>query len=231
MPVMKRASFEHRNTAASPMSVTSARRPSGVCRIDAVDAHAETELAGFHRSDPRHAVNRGFGARIDRDAREGDRCRNRGDVDDGAALAGRPARAHGTEGVLHAEHGANDIDVAHPPRVLGLDLGDQRRDLDAGIVDQNVVAAEGCDGLGNRPLPLSVVGDVELDEARGDVFLRDSGCAGTAGLFQDVGDHDRGAGSRQRLRDGRADSSSTAGDQGVPACKALPTHDALLRCW
>jgi hypothetical protein len=133
--------------------------------------------------------------------------------------------------VLHAEHGANDIDVAHPPRVLGLDLGNQRRDLDAGIVDQNVVAAEGCDGLGNRLLPLSVVGDVELDEARRDVFLRDGGCAGAAGLLQDVGDHDRGAGSRQRLRDGRADPSGTAGDQGFPACKALPTHDALLRCW
>ena len=265
MPVMKRASSEHRNTTASAMSPTSARRPSGVCStteptaastsaarpsatmspascmpmsvairpgIDAVDAHAVAELAGFHGGDPRHAVDRRFGARVDRDRRERDGRGDRRDVDDRAALAGRAAWAHRAECVLHAERGADDVDVAHPARVLGLDLADQRGDLDAGIVDQDVEAAERLDGRGDGLLPLRVVGDVQLDEAGFDAA-------------------DRRALARWRVpassrtspiitpRRPRASACAmpapmpprATGDQGFPAFKALPTHDVLLRCW
>ena len=75
--------------------------------------------------------------------------------------------------------------------VLGLDLGDQRGDLDAGIVDQDVVAAEGFDRRGNGPLPLRIVGDVELDEAALHAVLGDLGSAAPAGVIEDVADHDR----------------------------------------
>ena len=87
------------------------------------------------------------------------------------------------------------------------------------------------DGLRDRPLPLRVVGDVELDETGLDAFLGDRGRAGAPGLLEDIADHDRGAGARQRLRDAGAESARAAGDQGFPARKALPTHDVLLRCW
>ncbi len=132
--------------------------------------------------------------------------------------------------MLHAEHGADDVDIAHPPRVLGLDLADQRGDLDAGIVDQDVVAAECRDRRGHGLFPLRVVGDVKLDEAGFHPGLGDLAGGGLAGILENIADHDRGAGLRQRLRDGRANPPGAPGDQGFPAFKALPTHDALLRC-
>ncbi|MGY4423947.1 hypothetical protein ACVWY2_006396 [Bradyrhizobium sp. JR6.1] len=196
--------------------------------IDAIHPHPIAELAGFHRADPRHAIDGGFGAGVDGDARKGDRRRDRGDVDDCAALARGSARPHRAEGVLHAEHGADDVDVAHAARVLGLDLGDQRGDLDAGIVDQDVVAAQRFDRCGDGPLPLRVVGDVELDEAGFHPGLGDLGGAGLAGVVEDVADHDRGTGPRQRLRDCCANPPGAAGDQGFPAFKALRTHDVIL---
>src|SRR4249920_2559645 len=49
--------------------------------------------------------------------------------------------------------------------ILSLEIDDERGDLDAGIVDQDVVAAERGDGGCNRLFPLRVVGDVQFHEA------------------------------------------------------------------
>ena len=68
--------------------------------------------------------------------------------------------------MLHAERGADDVDVEHAAQVVGVDVGHQRGDLDAGVVDQDVEAAER-----RRPWPSTAaspvvfLGHVELHEA------------------------------------------------------------------
>ena len=133
--------------------------------VDAVDPDAVAELAGLHRGHPGEPVDRGLGRRVDRDAGEGDGRGDRGDVDDAAAGAGRAARAHGPQAVLDAERGAEDVDLQHRADVLGVHLGDQAGDLDAGVVDQDVQPAELRHGLLDGGGPAGVVGDVEGDEA------------------------------------------------------------------
>ena len=81
--------------------------------VDAVDAHAVAELARLHGGDPGQPVDGRLRGRVDRDAGEGDRRGDRGDVDDAAALAGRAARAHRAQAVLEAERGAEDVDLEH----------------------------------------------------------------------------------------------------------------------
>jgi len=53
--------------------------------------------------------------------------------------------------MFHAETGPDDVDVAHPAKILSLEIDDERGNLDACIVDQDVVATErgdgGCDSL------------------------------------------------------------------------------------
>ena len=129
--------------------------------IDAVDPDAVAELARFHRGDAGHPVDRGLGGGIAGDPGKGDGRRDRGDADDRAALARRAAGLHGAEGVLHAERRAHHIDLAHAREVRGLDVDHERGDLDAGVVDENVVAAELADGLRDRLFPARFVRDVE----------------------------------------------------------------------
>src|SRR5947207_11117208 len=79
--------------------------------IETVDPHAVTKLARFHRGDPRHAVNSRFGAGVSSNSRECDRGRDRADIDDGAAGTGASAWSHRAKGMVHAETGADDVDV------------------------------------------------------------------------------------------------------------------------
>ena len=65
-----------------------------------------------------------------------------GDVDDGAAGTCTSARSHRAERMLHAETGADDVDVAHPAQILGLEIDDERGNLDACIVDEDVVSRQ-----------------------------------------------------------------------------------------
>src|SRR5258708_20264500 len=67
--------------------------------------------------------------------------------------------------MFHAETGADDVDVAHPAQILSLEIDDERGNLDACIVDQDVVATEHGDGGGDSLFPLRVVGHVQFHKA------------------------------------------------------------------
>ena len=79
-------------------------------RIDAVDAHAVAELAGFHRRDARHPVDRGFRAGVARDPGKAMVAATEEMLTIAPPLPAAPAWSHGPEGVFHAEPGADDID-------------------------------------------------------------------------------------------------------------------------
>ncbi|MEY9730679.1 hypothetical protein ABIA07_006580 [Bradyrhizobium yuanmingense] len=145
-------------------------------------------------------------------------------------LPARSTRPHRAEGVLHAEHGADDVDVAHPPGILGPDLADQRRDLDAGIVDEDVVAAEGGDRRSSRFLPLHIVGDIEMHEAGLHSEPGDLAGAILADVIENVADHDRRTGARQCFCNSRSYPAGSAGDQGFAAIKTLLTHRTSSLC-
>src|SRR5450631_1863972 len=79
----------------------------------------------------------------------------------------RAAGAHGAEGVLYAERGAEHVDVQHPPHVGRVQVDDQPGDLHAGVVDDNVQPAELVDHDGDGLLPAGVVDHVERHEPGG----------------------------------------------------------------
>ena len=133
----------------------------------------------------------------------------------------RAAGAHGAEAVLDAERRAEEVDVEHLADLVGLDLGEQAGDLDAGVVDQDVEAAEVLDGLADRPLPAVVAGDVEGDEA---VLLAETLGDRAAGLLLEVGDDDGGAGVGQRLGHPLAEPLGPSGDQGLAAGQFEHAH-------
>src|SRR6202043_1632179 len=95
-----------------------------------------------------------FGAGVPSNGRECDGGRDRSDIDDGAAGTCNSARSHRAKRVFHAETGADDVDVAHPAQILSLKIDDERGNLDASIVDQDVVATERGDGGCESLFPL-----------------------------------------------------------------------------
>ena len=196
--------------------------------IETVDPHAVTKLACFHRGNPRHAVNGRFRAGVSRNGRKCDGGRNRGDIDDGAAGTCTSARSHRAKRVFHAETGADDVDVAHPAQILGLEIDDERGDLDACIVDQYVVATERGDGGCDSLFPLRVVGDVQFYEAGlGACFCKTAG-GFLAEIGENIADHHSSAGVRKRLCDRSADASRAASDQSLAARQSFFAHRVLL---
>jgi hypothetical protein len=129
--------------------------------------------------------------------------------------------AHGAQAVLHAQRGAEDVDVEHLADVGRLDLGDHAGDLDPGVVDQDVQATHLVDGLTDGPFPGLVVGDVEGDEA---VLLAEPLGDGPPGLLLEVGDDHGGAGARDRLGHPFAEALGPAGDQGPAAGQFEHAH-------
>ena len=193
-------------------------------RIDAIDAHAIAELARLHRPDPGQPVDGRLGRGIAGDARKRDGRRDGSDVDDRAALAGRPVRLHGAERMLHAERRADDIDVPHAAQILGFDIDDQRGDLDAGVVDEDVEAAQFGDRRRHRGLPARVVGDVEGHEGGLGAAGRDRLRGLPANVRQHVADHHRRASPGKRRRHPGAEAARAAGHQGLPAGEVECAH-------
>ena len=104
---------------------------------------------------------------------------------------------------------------------VGVEVDEQAGDLDAGVVDQDVEAAELVGRVGDRGLPAGVVGDVEVDEA---VPLAERlGHLGPEVVLQ-VGDDDVGAGRGQRLGHPLAEPLGPAGDQGLAAGQVEIRH-------
>ena len=70
----------------------------------------------------------------------------------------------------------SEIDLAHARSVVGVRSMTSAGDLDAGVVDQDVQAAERLDRVRDGVLPIGVVGDVELGEAGLDVVAGEVRC-------------------------------------------------------
>ena len=66
-----------------------------------------------------------------------------------AAPPGRMARRP----CFMPERGADDVDLEHAAQVGRVEVDDERGDLDAGVVDQDVEAAELGDGRRRPPAP------------------------------------------------------------------------------
>src|SRR6202171_5081409 len=109
--------------------------------------------------------------------------------------------AHCPKRMFHAETGADDVDVAHPAQILRPEIDDERGNLNACIVDQDIVATERGDGGCDRLLPLRVVGDVQFHKASlGACFCKTAG-GFLAEIGENVADHHGSAGIRKRLCD------------------------------
>ena len=64
--------------------------------------------------------------------------------------------------MLDPERRAEHVDLEHPAEVGGLGVDDQARDLDAGVVDEDVEPAELLDRRRDGGLPRRLVADVEV---------------------------------------------------------------------
>jgi hypothetical protein len=161
----------------------------------------------------------GLGGRVDRGGRDIDGGRRRADVDDAAAVG---AEALGR--FLGGQQQAQDVDVELAVEVL---LGDvfQRRELvDAGVVDQDVHAAERLLGLVEQTGDVGALGHVALDgdglaAGGGDLGHHLVGALAAGGV---VDRHGRALGG-QGLGDGGPDALRRAGHDGGLACKLA--HD------
>jgi hypothetical protein len=142
----------------------------------------------------------------------------RGDVDDRPVALG----AHQRDDLLHHEERAEEVHAQHALQVGGVDVRDGARQEDAGVVHDDVEAAE----LGDDPA-----------DARGDLrTLRDVGRQDerrAAGLARDRlelrsstrGERDAGAGGGERDRRGATDTARGAGDEHrLPTKRRVPRH-------
>jgi hypothetical protein len=158
-PVIQRDASEARNTATSAMSSGWPRRPSGVpaiirgFQVAADDAggvgalgldaagrdgiHANVLRCELDRVGARHLIESTLGRAVDRRTREPFFARDRAHVDDTPTFGGEPLH-----GFFRGEYGSEHVGVE---LAMELGLGDvfERAELiHAGVVDQDVEAAE-----------------------------------------------------------------------------------------
>jgi hypothetical protein len=126
--------------------------------------------------------------------------------------------------VLHAERGTEHVDLQHPADVGGVEVDHQTGQLDAGVVDQDVQAAELGDGGADRRFPVRVVGDVERHEGGGRAGVLERVGGLLAEILRDVGDHDRGAGRGQGLCHPGAETLGTPCHQGFSSGQVVHAH-------
>src|SRR5487761_370708 len=110
----------------------------------------------------------------------------------------------------------------------GIEVDHQRGDLDAGVVDQDVEAAQLADRPGDGALPAGVVGHVELDEARGRAGLAQARDGLLAVTLENVADHHRGTGPGERLGHARSQPARSAGYQCLASSQVVHAHSKLL---
>jgi hypothetical protein len=92
-------------------------------------------------------------------------------------------------------------------------LLDWVHDLDTGIADQDVDAAEGLGGLFDRGVDLLLAGHVDSDADRLGAARLQFGRGGIGRLLVEVGDHDLRALLGEEERDLLADTAGRAGDE------------------
>jgi hypothetical protein len=112
--------------------------------------------------------------------------------------------------------------------IFGLEIDDERGNLDACIVDQDVVATERGDGGCDSLFPLRIVDNIQFHKAGPGASF----CKAAGGLLAEIGvnvaQHHGSAGLRKRRCDRSADASRAASDQSLAACQTFLTHRMLL---
>ena len=121
---------------------------------------------------------------------------------------------------------AAQVDAENPVPVLVRRHVHRAKDVDAGVVDEDVDLPEDLFGLVGRAHESVAVGDIELER------MHTSGCilevreCLIAMRFAHVGDDDLGAGRREGARDAEADATHAAGDEDDFVLEIL--HDDSL---
>src|SRR5690606_23538783 len=139
---------------------------------------------------------------------------DRGNVDDGAALAAMAGR-HALHGLARAEEASRDVDREHALQPLGAHRLDAHAAVDdAGVVHEDVEAPERALRLVEEPQDIRLDGDVARDgmglPARAlDVAAKRLRGGGIAQVIDADGVAARGG----EPRGGRADAAATARDQ------------------
>src|SRR5207248_11471062 len=115
-------------------------------------------------------------------------------------LTRRTPWAHGPERVLDTECGTEDVHLEHAQEVLWVEVYDQCRNLDPGVVHHDVQAVEFVDRPCDCRLPARLISHVKWDEPGG--YSRLSECIGRslADILADVRDDHGCTSARQRLR-------------------------------
>ena len=133
---------------------------------------------------------------------------------------------------LSAQEGAARIDALH--QIVALDRRLERAgQIDgARVVDEDIDAAEGLDGPGDRVIDLGLLADVDLERqrlaaGRLDLLGRAVNGAGQLGMRLDGlgGDRDVGAVARGAQRDGQADAAA----EPPVMNRVLPLSDVMAR--
>ena len=131
--------------------------------------------------------------------------------------------------MLHAEQRADDIHVDHAAQTDDVDVGNQRRNLDTRIVDQDIKAADLLDHGGHCFLPLRFIGDIEMHEAGLGAFRGQTRGGFATEIIQDIADDHGRAGLCQRRCDGGAYGAGAAGHESMAARQAeLVSHSDSL---
>ena len=133
---------------------------------------------------------------------------HRADIDDLAAAG----RLHGWVGCLRAHERAGEVGRNDAVPLLEFERVRRFSNIDAGIVDENVDAAELFGDAFDHGSDISLVGDVGGDRDRPDAARLELG--GRGGRFRFIAaDHrDVGAGFRQPPRHAEPDAAIAAGD-------------------
>ena len=189
-------------------------------RVDRIDANlARAKLLGQRLGD---RIDGRLGAAIDRGGGDRRMGHDRADVDDRAA-----GRAEMLGGFLRSQDQAEHVEIELLVEVLGRDVFERGKLIDARVVDEDVELVELVLRFGEQPLDVGRVGDVGLNGHRLAAILRDLADDAVGGfLAGGVVDDDGRAFGREMPGDGCADSLRGAGDDGHFAEKLLG-HDMI----
>ena len=142
---------------------------------------------------------------------EGDVLVDGGDVDDPPAAA---RIEHELRRGLGGEERPLEVDAHDEVEARLAHVGERLADLDAGVVDQDVEAAEGLVRVAHEALGLARYADVRAQCDRLPAQLLDPGGDGARAVAAAVVVHRHvGALAREAQRDGLADAAGAAGDE------------------
>ena len=139
------------------------------------------------------------------------------------------APVHDRKRRVHAVEEAEQVDVDHPLPLLDVGAHDRAEQHHAGVVDEDVEAAEPRVDLLDEPLGLLPVGDVGLERDRAAALALDPLDQRLEPVGPASADTDRSTGAREGQGRGLADARRGARDRCDLPLEALRCHRA--RCY